>query len=59
MNMSIAARVVVGYAPSDYPSDAQRANGFICGCTNYYNNPCRAEFRKAGPKCLLCCAPDV
>ena len=46
VNMSIAARVVVNYTPSDYPTDAQRSNGFVCGCTNYYNNPCRAEFRK-------------
>lgn len=45
-NMSIAARVVVTYAPSDYPTETQRSNGFVCGCTNYYNNPCRAEFRK-------------
>ena len=46
VNMSIAVRVVVDYAPSDYPTDAQRSNGIVCGCTNYYNNPCRAEFRK-------------
>ncbi|CAK0787609.1 hypothetical protein CVIRNUC_010831 [Coccomyxa viridis] len=46
VNLSIAARVIVNYTPQDYPTDAQRSNGFICGCTNYYNNPCRAEFRK-------------
>lgn len=46
VNLSIAARMVVNYTPADYPTDAQRSDGFVCGCTNYYNNPCRAEFRK-------------
>ncbi|CAL8464697.1 g4232 [Coccomyxa elongata] len=46
INSSLAARVAVGYAPADYPSDDMRAAGFVCGCGDYYNNPCRAEFRK-------------
>ena len=54
INSSLAARVAVSYAPAEYPSGDMRAAGFVCGCGDYYDNPCRAEFRKvrrnnAGP----------
>lgn len=46
VNASMVARVAVTYAPADYPSVDARAAGAVCGCGNYYDNPCRAEFRK-------------
>ena len=47
VNASMVARVGVSYAPDEYPSDDMRAAGVVCGCGQYYQNPCRAEFRKA------------
>ncbi len=52
INSSLAARVAVAYSPADYPSDDMRAAGFVCGCGDYYNNPCRAEFRKVNARAL-------
>ncbi|KAK9904758.1 hypothetical protein WJX75_001986 [Coccomyxa subellipsoidea] len=46
INSSLAARVAVGYTPADYPTDGMRSAGFVCGCGDYFDNPCRAEFRK-------------
>lgn len=46
INSSLAARVAVGYTPADYPIDGMRSAGFVCGCGDYFDNPCRAEFRK-------------
>ncbi len=46
INSSLSARVAVSYTPADYPTDEMRAAGFVCGCGDYFDNPCRAEFRK-------------
>ncbi|KAK9832701.1 hypothetical protein WJX81_001352 [Elliptochloris bilobata] len=46
INDSIASRMAVSEPPEKYPTADLRAEGAVCGCTDFYQNPCRAEFRK-------------
>ncbi len=44
-NSSMQWRVAFAPQPDSYPSDSQKAAGFKCGCSDYFSNPCRMEFR--------------
>jgi hypothetical protein len=34
------------YAPEDYPTPSMRAAGMVCGCSYFWTDPCRLEFRR-------------
>jgi hypothetical protein len=52
VNSSFVVRVSVDFSPNDYPTDDMRAMGIVCGCGEYFENPCRAEFRKVHCSCI-------
>ncbi len=39
-------RASVSYTPQEYPPTYLQALGYKCGCGNFFNNTCRAEFRE-------------
>ncbi|KAK9791143.1 hypothetical protein WJX73_010179 [Symbiochloris irregularis] len=46
VNTTMYERTTVDYSPLHYPPPYLEALGYICGCGQFYNNTCRAEFRQ-------------
>ena len=46
VNQTMIQRVTVEYTPSQYPPAYLQAQGYRCGCGEFYNNTCRSEFRQ-------------
>jgi len=45
-NQSMSVRLGIPYLPSEYPTPSLAARGYLCNCAEFYDNPCRAEFRR-------------
>lgn len=45
-NESMTIRLSIPYLPAQYPPATLKARGYVCNCADFYDNPCRVEFRK-------------
>lgn len=45
-NESMTIRLNIPYLPSQYPPPTLQARGYVCNCAEFYDNPCRVEFRQ-------------
>lgn len=42
----VAALEAVEATPDDFPTELQKQQGQYCGCSYWWKDPCRTEFRK-------------
>lgn len=47
------------YTPEEYPTPAMRAMGMVCGCSFFWQDPCRTEFRQASRRRSLAWQHEV
>lgn len=45
---ALLAAVDSTFDPADYPTPVMQAASFLCGCSDWWLDPCRVEFRKVG-----------
>lgn len=59
INTTMYERTSVEYTPLDYPPPYLQALGYLCGCGQFYNNTCRAEFRQVSPHWSGVCGSEA